>query len=190
MSPSRRKLLLFCLLIAALACLWLTLRWFEGRWLRPFVQTTQVFSGEALRLPQDIGGKGAVRLVHFFDPACPCNALNQQHLGELIERYGARGVAFYAVQKPRSEGHLPAPLAALKPLPNLPGADNLPASPALAIFDQDGELAYFGPYSEGALCNSENSFVEPIIEALLAGKTVKASHNLAVGCFCDWQGTP
>lgn len=57
----------------------------------------------------------------------------------------------------------------------------------MAIWDQQGQLAYFGPYSEGALCTSSNSFIEPILEALVAGRPVRADSNLAVGCFCDWK---
>jgi len=184
----RRKTLLISLLLAAvLAGLWLTLRWFEGRWLRPFAAQTQIFSGDSLQLPPSLAGKGQVRLVHFWDPACPCNALNQQHLAELIEHFTPLGVDFYVLQKSGSQGQLPAPLSALKPLHTLLGNEAIPASPALAIWDNSGQLAYFGPYSEGAVCNSASSFVEPILQALLEGRRVQASHNLAVGCFCDWQ---
>ena len=91
-----------------------------------------------------------------------------------------------AVQKAGSEGHLPANLQALQPLESLPGSDQLPASPAVAIWDSQGQLAYFGPYREGVTCSSSNSFIEPILEALAAGRRVNASNTLAVGCFCDW----
>jgi hypothetical protein len=97
------------------------------------------------------------------------------------------GVQFYALQKAGSHGRLPDNLQALQALESLPDSERLPASPAVAIWDQQGRLAYFGPYSEGALCTSSNSFIEPIIEALLAGRPVRADSNLAVGCFCDWQ---
>jgi hypothetical protein len=129
--------------------------------------------------------------VHFWDPACPCNVGNQQHLGELIERFGgdsvgSSGVDFYSVQKPGSHGQLPATLSAIKPLSTLPGAEQITASPAVAIWDRDGKLAYFGPYSEGLTCNSSNSFIEPILQALSAGRPVDATHTMAVGCYCPW----
>jgi hypothetical protein len=56
----------------------------------------------------------------------------------------------------------------------------------VAIWDRDGNLAYFGPYSEGAVCNSSNSFIEPILTALNEGRRVQASNTLAVGCYCPW----
>ncbi|MBD9398919.1 DUF6436 domain-containing protein [Pseudomonas sp. PDM11] len=187
MARSRRTSLLACLiaalwLVAMLAAFW----WFEARYLRPFDERTALFSGSQLRLPDQLAGPGEIRLVHFWDPACPCNVGNQQHLGELLERYRERGVQFYAVQKPGSQGQLPQALRTLQPLDGLRGSQLLPASPAVAIWDQRGELAYVGPYSSGFNCTSGNSFVEPLLDALLEGRKVLADNNLASGCFCDW----
>lgn len=184
--PSRTTWLI--VLSAALCAvgLLLALRWFEARYLRPFDERAAVFSGAELRLPDELAGPGAIRLVHFWDPACPCNVGNQQHLAELIARYAPRGVEFHIVQKPGSKGRLPAELDGLAPLAGLSGSAGLPASPAVAIWDRQGQLAYFGPYSEGLTCNSSNSFIEPILEALAEGRRVAAGNTLAVGCFCDW----
>ncbi|AJF52397.1 TPA: DUF6436 domain-containing protein [Pseudomonas aeruginosa] len=186
MTPRRKTLLvsLVGLLWAGglLAAYW----WFEIRYIRPFSEQTTLFSGDSLRLPAELAGPGPIRLVHFWDPACPCNVGNQQHLGELIERFAGKGVEFHVLQKPGSQGRLPDNLAALRPLAGLPGSEQLPASPAVAIWDRDGRLAYFGPYSEGAVCTSSNSFIEPILEALLQGRPVDATHTLAVGCYCPW----
>lgn len=139
-----------------------------------------------MKLPADLAGPGPIRLVHFWDPACPCNVGNQQHLGELIEQYAPQGVEFYALQKPGSHGQLPDNLRTMKTLTTLPGADQVPASPAVGIWDRSGKLAYFGPYSEGLTCNSSNSFIEPILKALGTGRDVNATHTLAVGCYCSW----
>ena len=188
--PSPKTLLAILLALAWLGGMLLAYRWFETRYLRPFDQRAAVFSGAELRLPDALAGPGAIRLVHFWDPACPCNVGNQQHLAELVARYAPRGVEFHAMQKPGSQGRLPAELAALEPLAALPGSAGLPASPAVAIWDQQGRLAYFGPYSEGLTCNSSNSFIEPILEALAAGRTIDASNTLALGCFCDWAAAP
>ncbi|WP_447588244.1 DUF6436 domain-containing protein [Aquipseudomonas campi] len=190
MPTSRRKTLLIFLfaalwLGAMLAAYW----WFQVRYIRPFDARTQLFSGAELRLPAELSGPGAIRVVHFWDPACPCNVGNQQHLAELLATYVPKGVQFYAVQKAGSHGQLPATLRALQPLSALPGSADLPASPAVAIWDREGRLAYFGPYSEGALCTSANSFIEPILEALSAGRPVRADSTLAVGCFCDWAAS-
>ena len=185
--PTRKtllaSLLILCWAAAMLAAYW----WYEARYLRSFSEQTALFYGEQLRLPDELAGPGPIRLVHFWDPACPCNVGNQQHLAEVIERFAPQGVDFYAVQKPGSSGQLPTSLSALQALPELTGSAQLPASPAVAIWDRRGQLAYFGPYSEGAVCTSSNSFIEPILDALVADRPVSASNTLAVGCFCDWQ---
>lgn len=187
MRPHSRTTLLAALL--ALICagvLWAAYDWFQGRYLRAFSSHTAVFSGDPLRLPEHLAGPGAIRVVHFWDPACPCNVGNQQHLAELLTHYAPQGVQFYAIQKPGSQGQLPGTLSGLKTLEILPGSEQIPASPAVAIWDRSGKLAYFGPYSEGLTCNSSNSFIEPILQALSEDRPVSATHTLAVGCYCPW----
>ena len=173
-------------LLVGAAILWQAYSTFQARYLRSFDNQTTLFDGSQLQLPSEMAGPGPIRVVHFWDPACPCNVGNQQHLGELIEHYGPQGVAFHVVQKPGTHGQLPANLGALKPIASLPGAEHLPASPAVAIWDKEGNLAYFGPYSEGATCNASNSFIEPILQALTEGRPVTVTQTMAVGCYCPW----
>ena len=85
---------------AMLAAFW----WFEARYLRTFDERAAVFSGAELQLPAALSGPGEIRLVHFWDPACPCNVGNQQHLAELIAHYAPQGVQFHVVRKPGSQG--------------------------------------------------------------------------------------
>lgn len=185
----RSKYLVICLsLLLGAGAMLSAYQWFESRYLRTFDgERTALFNGEALQLPAELQGPGPVRFVHFWDPGCPCNVGNQQHLQELLEHFDKQPVEFFEVRKPGSKGRLPPQLAALQPLAGLTGTEQLPASPAVGIWDSNGELAYIGPYSEGAVCSSDNSFVEPILEALLAGRKVLATQSLAVACFCGWQ---
>jgi len=185
MNLTRRNIVLSLLALVVAGGLWAAYDWFQGRYLRTFSDQTALFAGDSLRLPAGLAGPGRIRLVHFWDPACPCNVANQQHLRELMERF-ASNVDFYVLQKPGSHGQLPDMLKTMKPLEQLPGAEHVSASPAVAIWDRDGKLAYFGPYSEGLTCNSGNSFIEPILLALSAGRAVDATHSMAVGCYCPW----
>ncbi|MFN2969325.1 hypothetical protein, partial [Escherichia coli] len=77
-----------------------------------FDEQTILFSDDSPLLPAELVGPGALRLVHIWDPACPCNVGNQQHLGELIERFTGKGEEFHDLQKPGSQGRLPDNLAA------------------------------------------------------------------------------
>lgn len=184
--PRRQSLALVLLALVCAFALWSLYQWYQTRYIRPFTETTVLFDGAGLRLPAELAGPGRIRVVHLWDPPCPCNVGNQQHLAELVQRFGDR-VSFHVWQKPGSRGQLPPTLAALQPLAELPGAEQLPASPAVAIWAQDGTLAYVGPYSEGATCTSANSFIEPVLEALLAGRPVHSTGSLALGCYCSWQ---
>lgn len=184
--PTQKTLLASVLILLWAIALLYAYGWYEARYVRSFSEQTALFYGEQLRLPDDLAGPGPIRLVHFWDPACPCNIGNQTHLADLIEHFGPQGVTFYALQKPGTNGHLPSTLHALQVLIELPGSEKIPASPAVAIWDRTGQLAYFGPYSEGATCTASNSFIEPILDALIEGRPVSAGNTLAVGCFCDW----
>lgn len=182
---AKPALIILALLLCA-ATLWQAYATFQARYLRPFDNQATLFDGSQLQLPTELAGPGPIRVVHFWDPACPCNVGNQQHLGDLVSQFASQGLTFHVLQKPGSHGQLPTNLSALEPLASLPGSEHLPASPAVAIWDRQGRLAYFGPYSEGAVCNASNSFVEPIIKALLEGRPVQATNTLAIGCYCRW----
>lgn len=181
-----KKTLTVLLLVAWVAAMLAALWWHQNRYIRPFDSGTTLFDGAILHLPDELVGPGPIRLVHFWEPSCPCNAGNQQHLGEIMHSF-ADDVQFYHVQKSGTKGQLARPLRAMKPITDMPGSELLPASPAVAIFDHSGRLAYFGPYSEGAVCTSSNSFIEPVLEALQQGRSVAAANTLASGCFCDWK---
>jgi hypothetical protein len=94
------KTLLACVLIGVCAAgLWAAYDWFQGQYIRPFSEQTALFAGDVLSLPAELSGPGPIRVVHFWDPACPCNVGNQQHLSELLAHYVPLGIEFYAVQK-------------------------------------------------------------------------------------------
>ncbi|VXC60569.1 conserved hypothetical protein [Pseudomonas sp. 8Z] len=176
----------FCVLaLGAVVLIW----WLTGAaYLRPYSEKTVIFGQNTLRLPAQMAGPGPIRVVHFWDPQCPCNEETDAHLRYLIGLHRNSDVEFYSVQKPGSKGELASFLRGrMKPLEYIEGMESLPASPALAIWDRAGNLAYAGPYSEGLVCNSSNSFVEPVLEALTEGREFTLASGLAVGCYCDWQ---
>lgn len=191
-APSKRFLLILCLLALAVMLAIGAWAWarFGVAYLRPFSDQEQAvfFQGGGLKLPAELAGRGNIRVVHFWDPQCPCHKETDAHLNYLISLYRFSGVEFYSVQKPGSEGEmLPFLRGKLTPLEALEGMESIPASPAIAIWDQQGRLAYAGPYSEGLVCNSSNSFVEPILDALSDNRSVSAANTMAVGCYCDWE---
>ena len=91
-SPYRTALFASLIALVCAGVLWMAYDWFQGRYLRAFSEHTAVFSGDPLRLPDDLAGPGPIRLVHFWDPACPCNVGNQQHLSRAGRALTAAGV--------------------------------------------------------------------------------------------------
>ena len=157
---------------------------------RSYSEQAIVFDDSELRLPASLAGPtGRIRLVHFWDPACTaCNRETGAHLSYLISMYRRANIDFYSVRKPGTTGDLPAFLQGkLRPLESIEGMENISASPSVAIWDSEGRLAYAGPYSLGMVCTSANSFVEPIIDKLIAGQRVEPVGILAVGCYCPWK---
>jgi hypothetical protein len=61
------------------------------------------------------------------------------------------------------------------------------ATPAVMVVDRQGTLAYFGPYHQEGVCNSENSYLEPVLRALQSGQPVNIVNSLVFGCFCPTQ---
>jgi hypothetical protein len=191
-KPSRRFLLVSTAIAVVLAIL-IALAWwwrFSVSNLRPYAEQAYFFSGDALRLPDELAGSGSIRFVHFWDPDCPCHRETDAHLNYLISLYRFSDVKFYSVQKPGSKGEMsPYLKGKLAPLDGLEGMETLPASPAVAIWDRQGNLAYAGPYSEGLVCNSSTSFVEPVLDALSSGRDISSTNTMALGCYCDWRGS-
>jgi Domain of unknown function (DUF6436) len=188
----RRPIILFlcaalCILIGTGVALW---RYFGLGGLSNYSNQAVLFRDADLRLPPTLAGNtGRIRVVHFWDPDCTtCNENTDAHLNYLIAMFRGANIDFYSVRKPGTHGQLPAFLRGkLKTLPGIEGMERIPASPAIAIWAADGKLAYAGPYSQGLVCSSANSFVEPILNRLVAGEHVEPFAMVAVGCYCPWS---
>ena len=86
--------------------------WFEYRLLQPFVSDEEhravFFDGEktmqalAATIASKQSDKGMATVVHFWDPDCPCNKLNESHVHQIIKDYGERGVKFVIVTQNES----------------------------------------------------------------------------------------
>lgn len=131
-------------------------------------------------------GRFFATLIHFSEPGCACGGASSAHLRELWNRYAAEGLAI-VLAEPRSGAaaseDLPASarmrrLEALWPL--------VPAVPAAALFDENGKLIYFGPYSSGPTCGSGISFVDEALAQLRQeGVVAPWVNDLILGCSCN-----
>tara|TARA_Y100000766_G_scaffold251613_1_gene235400 strand:+ start:128 stop:481 length:354 start_codon:yes stop_codon:yes gene_type:complete len=102
----------------------------------------------------------------------------------MTTRFADRGVRFARSGQYSTDGLS----AVLKELPywSIPEAwADWPGAPSIAIWAADGSLAYVGPYSDGAHCSADSSFVEPVLQALLDGRRVNITQQDSVSCLCD-----
>ncbi len=67
----------FVVVLAAIVLIW----WLSGAaYLRPYAEQTVIFGQGELKLAPELVGPGPIRVVHFWDPDCPCNAETDAHL--------------------------------------------------------------------------------------------------------------
>ena len=64
-ASTLKKTLIGLALLLWLGAMLTGLWWYKTRFIRPFSETTAIFSGQQLRLPNSIAGSGAIRFVHF-----------------------------------------------------------------------------------------------------------------------------
>ena len=181
---AKPALMSLALLLCA-ATLWQVYTTFQARYLRPFDNQATLFDGSQLQLPPSWPARARSAWCTGTRPARATSATsNTRRPGQPVRQTG-RGLP--RAVKPGSHGQLPANLTGLQPLGSLPGSEHLPPRRPWLSGDRRGHLAYFGPYSEGAVRNASNSFIEPILKALLDDRQVSASNTLAVGCYCPGQ---
>lgn len=178
--PAIRKLLVGLLLVTWLAGLAWAFWWFEGQYVKAF-ERPAYFSAQDVPPPFT---PGQVQVLHVWQAGCPCNGGHEDYLQSMTERFSARGVVFARAGAVSKEG-LPPVLQKMAHWPIPEQWENWPGAPAVAIWDAAGKLAYVGPYSEGAHCSRDSSFIEPVIETLLAGRPVSIVTQDTVACLCD-----
>jgi hypothetical protein len=108
---------------------------------------------------------GTVTVVAVYARGCDCNRATREHASRIAARYASRQVVVVDA---------PAETAPVD------------AAPAALVFDANGRLAYYGPYSDDAFCGAgRDGFVERTLDALLAGRRTPLAPVTATGCYCD-----
>jgi hypothetical protein len=140
------------------------------------------------RTASQAGAPLKLTLIHLFNPNCLCNRSAEANLQRLLERYRSRGVQFLAMPAHVLDASTVAPLG----LPTLSArrstlvAAGVKSAPAALIFDADGRLIYYGPYSDSAWCGSTGNLVEPVLDRALSGLATVKRPRASGGCYCGW----
>lgn len=180
-SPAR-KVGTGLLLVAWLGGLAWAFWWFEGQYVKAF-ERPAYFNAQNVQPPFP---PGQVQVLHVWQAGCPCNGGHEAYLESMTRRLAQEGVRFARAGAQSPEG-LPEALKKLTYWPIPEEWENWPGAPSVAIWDARGNLAYVGPYSDGAHCSRESSFIEPVITTLLAGRPVNIVTQDTVACLCDLE---
>jgi hypothetical protein len=134
------------------------------------------------------GARFKLTFVHLYDPDCRCNRFVEPHLQRLMERYQPLGVHFLAApaRNHSVNASVPFDLPAIREKRDALAAAGIKSSPAALIFDADGRLIYYGPYSDSAWCGSTGTLVEPVLERALLELVTLRRPQASRGCFCGW----
>lgn len=131
--------------------------------------------------------------MQILSPDCPCNGFSRDHVSSLVKQYGEdiRMELWYLGPdlKPDEKSYLAEKSSiAVEQIRTLHPSQLpwLPSTPAALLFNQDGSIAYIGPFSSGIACNSKSSFIDTLLHRINLGQTVPTQLNgFAEGCFCD-----
>lgn len=152
------------LLICAVALWWLEYRHWSS-WQDQLVLFSAQQTQQLKRLlPKNNG----ITVMHIRSEDCPCTNYQDSHIEQL-----------QATLKKTSQITLEE-----NQRRNL---DLSLVTPSVAIWDKYGDLAYFGPYSSGAVCGQGEGFVARILLQLGEGKNPQWTNTQGVGCFCRDQ---
>ena len=173
-TVSRRQLAALVIVVIWLLSTAMIFWWFQFRYLGQFEQNLANFKTEALSQWNLVPTKSSALVVHFVDEHCPCSRFSDDHIKELEARF-QKDVSFYRWPD--------LPMA----LVNDPLQMRPPISPAVAIWNPQGQLTYFGPYSSGAFCGQGEDLVAAVLNDLLSGSNTLWSEQNAIGCFCPWH---
>jgi Domain of unknown function (DUF6436) len=131
-------------------------------------------------------GAAPLTLVHLYNPGCPCNRFIEPQLRRLIEHYQPLGVRILAASARTAGTPAPLELPAIHASDGALASAGIKSSPAALIFDANGRLIYYGPYSDSAWCGGSGTLVEPVLDRALIGLAAERRPRASRGCFCGW----
>lgn len=118
-------------------------------------------------------------IVHFYDDSCLCTLYSKPHVADLVKQLPEVEHIYINARAPM-ESHTPI-------IQNL--LERLPASPAVAVWDKNGGIRYFGAYSDGSTCGTGNDMVLGTLGSLEKGDDVYWLQQEYLGCVCPWPKT-
>lgn len=165
----------------AIIVFWLALSafgfwWFQYRNLATFSDLAVNFDGQQLLDIKLASLEKSALVIHFVDQACPCSRFSIPHIETLMSEFNVNIEHYVWPDLPEH-------------LMRVAESMNVPATPAVAIWAANGELAYFGPYSSGAVCGTGRDFVSTALQKVLKNENPQWINHDVFGCYCTFPAT-
>ena len=142
-------------------------------------------------------GQKAV-VLYFVTIDCPVANSYVPEMNRLREAYGARGIAFYAVQADPTVGEgeveryareyrYSFPLL-LDPAQTLVRHANATVTPQVAVLSPEGKVLYLGPVDNRVedfgkqRPRATESYVREALDAVLGGQAIRVASHKSIGC--------
>lgn len=106
-------------------------------------------------------------LITFTNERCQCNQSNQEHWSDVNKT---------AIKDKMSVVNIDLPQ-------NFSGI--IPSTPSVLVLDNNSQLIYFGPYSEGVSCGIGEGIIDLVMSNYKKGFNAELINNNAQGCYCN-----
>jgi hypothetical protein len=129
--------------------------------------------------------KGTLKLLHFYNPSCPCSKFNSDHINYLFSKYGKEISFFVVTEKEMEKATKDFDFAVIHD-ENGKLADicGVYATPQAVLLDEKNQIYYRGNYNKERYCTDKNSnFAEIAIIHLLQGYKSKKDSTLVTRTY-------
>ena len=167
----------------------------------PAFSLVNAIDGETVEMKPDAGGP---KVVIFTSNLCPDANAFQSRIIEIANRFGHRGIRFYAIN-PNDDARFPGEsLAAMKaravengyPFPYLKDGDGSVAraygarvTPHVFVVDGDGTLRYRGSIDDSAKpAERKTTGLTDALNAMTNGRDIPNAVTREFGCAIKWKG--
>ncbi len=106
-------------------------------------------------------------LINFVGPNCKCNQTSFEHLSDVKNTAKQSKMSVINITIPKEFNGL------------------VPSTPAVMALDNNNELIYFGPYSEGLSCGKGEGIIDLVLSNYKKGFNAQLIMANSEGCYCN-----
>ncbi len=153
------------------------------------VKPEELIQFDSALIPQQPSSTAKPKLLHFFNPECPCSRFNLKHFKTLTQEYN-KDIDFYVVVDSDEKVEGAKDLIdrdvtiIVDPNKKLATACGVYSTPQAAVIQTSNRLYFRGNYNRSRYCtNKESNFVQMALDSLVANKLPPMFNELATSSY-------